>query len=113
MVKSEIIECIANQQQMLSPKDVELGVKNILDHMSDELSKGNRIEVRGFGTFCLHRRPPRKAHNPKTGEEVATLERYIPHFKAGKELRNRINHRGKAPLLNSKDNHEEYEDDTL
>ncbi|MGB6977172.1 MAG: integration host factor subunit beta [Gammaproteobacteria bacterium] len=113
MVKSELIELIASKQQLLSPKDVELGVKHLLDYMSDQLSKGNRIEIRGFGSFSLHYRPPREAHNPKTGERVATLQRYIPHFKAGKELKARINHQGGPPLLKDKDKHEEHEDDTF
>jgi integration host factor subunit beta len=113
MVKSQLIEIIADKQHMLSPKDVELGIKYLLDYMSDQLSKGNRIEIRGFGSFDLRYRPPREAHNPKTGEKVAALQRYIPHFKAGKELKARINHEGRPPLSQDEDTEEEHEDDAF
>ncbi len=91
MVKSELIHFIANKQQSLSLEDVELSINNVLDYMCDALSNGNRIEIRGFGSFSLHYRPPRNAHNPKTGEKLATEAKYWPHFKAGKELKQRIN----------------------
>ena len=72
MVKSELIIKIANKQDSLSVKDVELSVNHILESMSESLGSGDRIEIRGFGSFCLHYRPPRKAHNPKTGARVFT-----------------------------------------
>ena len=91
MVKSKLIALIAEKQQSLSYKDVELGVNHIITHMSDALASGQRIEIRGFGSFSLHYRPPRRAHNPKTGERVFTKAKYTPHFKPGKDMRDRVN----------------------
>jgi integration host factor subunit beta len=91
MTKSELIETIARKQKHLPAKDVELAVKHLLDLMSDSLSKGERIEIRGFGSFSLHFRPPRIGRNPKTGEAVALSGKYVPHFKPGKDLRERVN----------------------
>lgn len=71
-------------------KQVADSVNKILELMSDALIKGQRIEIRGFGSFSLHYRPPRNAHNPKTGEKVVTLAKHSPHFKPGKELRERV-----------------------
>lgn len=91
MTKSELIEAIAARQTQLSTKDVELAVKTILDHMSESLSSGGRIEIRGFGSFSLHYREPRRGRNPKTGDTVQLDGKYVPHFKPGKELRERVN----------------------
>ncbi len=91
MTKSELIEVVANSQQHLAFKDVELAVKTLLEHMSEALSSGERIEIRGFGSFSLHHRPPRIGRNPKTGDSVALPGKYVPHFKPGKELRERVN----------------------
>ena len=91
MTKSELIELIAAQQTQLSSKDVELAVKTIIEHMAQALARGNRIEIRGFGTFSLHYRAPRIGRNPKTGESVGLSGKYVPHFKPGKELRDRVN----------------------
>ena len=91
MTKSELIERIAEQQDQLSVKDVELAVKLMLDHMSHVLSSGERIEIRGFGSFSLHYRAPRIGRNPKTGDSVELTGKYVPHFKPGKELRDRVN----------------------
>ena len=91
MTKSELIELIASRQTQLSGKDVELAVKTILEHMSQTLSSGERIEIRGFGSFSLHYREPRKGRNPKTGNAVQLTGKYVPHFKPGKELRERVN----------------------
>ena len=91
MTKSELIEQITAKQTQLSSKDVELAVKEILDHMSSTLSNGTRIEIRGFGSFSLHYRAPRIGRNPKTGESVGLTGKYVPHFKPGKELRDRVN----------------------
>ena len=91
MTKSELLEKIAAVQSQLSVKDVELAVKMILDHMTDALADGDRIEVRGFGSFSLHYREPRIGRNPKTGEKVALAGKYVPHFKPGKELKDRVN----------------------
>ena len=91
MTKSELIELIARKQKHLPAKDVELAVKHLLDLMSDSLARGERIEIRGFGSFSLHFRPPRQGRNPKTGETVALAGKYVPHFKPGKDLRERVN----------------------
>ena len=91
MTKSELIETIAARQTQLSSKDVELAVKTILEHMSQALSAGERIEIRGFGSFSLHYRAPRRRRNTKTGDAVELTGKYVPHFKPGKELRERVN----------------------
>lgn len=91
MVKSELINQIAEKQDNLPLKDIELSVNKILERMSQALGDGDRIEIRGFGSFSLHYRPPRRAHNPKTGARVFTEAKYTPHFKPGKELRDRVN----------------------
>jgi len=91
MTKSELIEIIAERQMHLSDKDVEFAVKSMIDHMAQALSSGERIEIRGFGSFSLHFRPPRVGRNPKTGEAVTLQGKYVPHFKPGKELRARVN----------------------
>ena len=90
MTKSELIERIAASQQQLSPKDIELVVKMILDQMSEVLASGGRIEIRGFGSFSLHYRPPRVGRNPRTGEAVGLAGKHVPHFKPGKDLRERV-----------------------
>ena len=90
MTKSELIERIAASQQQLSPKDIELVVKMILDQMSVVLASGGRIEIRGFGSFSLHYRPPRVGRNPRTGEAVGLAGKHVPHFKPGKDLRERV-----------------------
>ena len=91
MTKSELIERIAAVQAQLSAKDLELAVKMMLDHMATTLASGNRIEIRGFGSFSLHYRAPRLGRNPKTGEKVQLAGKFVPHFKPGKELRERVN----------------------
>ena len=91
MTRSELIDRIASRQTQLSAKDVELGMKLIIDHMAETLAMGERIEIRGFGSFSLHYRKPRKGRNPKTGESVELEGKYVPHFKPGKELRERVN----------------------
>ncbi len=91
MTKSELIERIAAKQTQLSQKDVELAVKTMIEHMSQCLSSGERIEIRGFGSFSLHYRAPRTGRNPKTGQAVTLSGKYVPHFKPGKELRERVN----------------------
>ena len=91
MTKSELIERIAEKQDQLSAKDVELAVKLIIEYMSQSLSSGERIEIRGFGSFSLHYRAPRVGRNPKTGESVELEGKYVPHFKPGKEMRDKVN----------------------
>ena len=79
------------RQNQLSSRDVELAVKALIEQMSEALATGNRIEIRGFGSFSLHYRAPRIGRNPKTGESVGLTGKYVPHFKPGKELRDRVN----------------------
>jgi integration host factor subunit beta len=96
MTRSELIELIASQQSQLSTKDVELAVKLMIEHMAETLSSGERIEIRGFGSFSLHYREPRQGRNPKTGDSVDLEGKHVPHFKPGKELRERVNRSLKA-----------------
>ncbi len=98
MTKSELIELLAKKQKHLPARDVELAVKHLLDLMGDALSGGGRIEIRGFGSFSLHYRPPRLGRNPKTGEAVALAGKYVPHFKPGKDLRDRVNQNRHLPI---------------
>lgn len=92
MTKSELIARLATRYPQLVAKDAELAVKTILDAMGKSLSSGQRIEIRGFGSFSLNFRPPRIGRNPKTGGKVNVPEKYVPHFKAGKELRERVDY---------------------
>jgi len=91
MTKSELIDAIAKQQSHLAHQDIELAVKCMLEQMSQTLASGDRIEIRGFGSFSLHYRPPRQGRNPKTGASVLLAGKHVPHFKPGKELRDRVN----------------------
>jgi integration host factor subunit beta len=90
MTKSELIENLALKQTQLSVRDVELAVKAIIDMMGQSLASGERIEIRGFGSFSLHYRSPRTGRNPKTGDSVQLSGKYVPHFKPGKELREQV-----------------------
>jgi integration host factor subunit beta len=101
MTKSELIEVLAAKQGHLAYKDVELAVRCVLEQMSNSLSSGDRIEIRGFGSFSLHYRPPRIGRNPKTGDAVALAGKHVPHFKPGKELRDRVNDAYQAELARS------------
>ena len=96
MTKSELISQLAAKQPQLDYRDVELAVKELLVQMSTALAAGERIEVRGFGSFSLRYRPPRIGRNPKTGASVAVADKHVPHFKPGKELRERVNEIGRA-----------------
>ena len=91
MTKSELIEILARRQSHLKAEDVDLAVKSLLEMMGGALASGERIEIRGFGSFSLHYRPPRTGRNPKTGDAVALAGKHVPHFKPGKELRERVN----------------------
>src|SRR3974390_3102890 len=91
MTKSELIEIITAKQKHLPAKDVELAVKQILEIRGAAPAPGERIETRVFGSFALHFRPPRQGRNPKTGEAVALSGKHVPHFKPGKDLRERVN----------------------
>jgi len=90
MTKSELIARLAARYPQLVAKDAEFAVKMILDAMTHSLVHGQRIEIRGFGSFGLNHRPARTGRNPKSGEKVHVPEKFVPHFKAGKELRERV-----------------------
>ena len=90
MTKSKLINHLANRFTQLVHKDAELSVKSIIDAMSLALAKKHRIEIRGFGSFSLNYRPPRVGRNPKSGMSVNVPEKYVPHFKPGKELKLRV-----------------------
>lgn len=91
VTKSELINILADKFSQLPFKDVESAVKGIIDQMTQSLSTGERIEIRGFGSFSLHFRPPRTGRNPKTGDAVELTSKYVPHFKPGKEMRDMVN----------------------
>jgi integration host factor subunit beta len=91
VTKSELIDVIATQLPEVNVKDVEQAIKGMLEFMSQKLAQGERIEIRGFGSFSLHHREPRQGRNPKTGASVALTAKYVPYFKPGKELRDRVN----------------------
>ncbi len=91
MTKSELIERLIGRQSYISAKFVEDAVKEMLENMASTLASGDRIEIRGFGSFSLHYRAPRVGRNPKTGDKVALDGKSVPHFKPGKELRDRAN----------------------
>ena len=90
ITKSDLIARLAERFPQLVAKDADFAVKMILDAMSEALAKGDRIEIRGFGSFSLNYRPPRVGRNPKSGDKVSVPEKWVPHFKAGKELRERV-----------------------
>ncbi len=92
MTRSDLIARLAERYTQLLGKDAELAVKVILDSMAATLSRGGRIEIRGFGSFALNYRPPRLGRNPKSGDKVQVPAKYVPHFKAGKELRERVDY---------------------
>lgn len=92
MTKSELIARLSVRHPHLVAKDAEFAVKTILDAMASSLAEGQRIEIRGFGSFTLNYRPPRVGRNPKTGGKVNVPEKHVPHFKAGKELRERVDY---------------------
>src|SRR5579872_6071160 len=98
LIKSQLIAELSKELSHIPEKDIMLSVNQILNLMGDTLSNGDRIEIRGFGSFSLHYRPPRKAHNPKTGEKLMTEPKYAAHFKPGKELRDQINANRHLPI---------------
>lgn len=93
MTKSELIAKLAVRFPQLVVKDADFAVKMILDAMIAALERGDRTEIRGFGSFDLNYRPPRTGRNPKSGDKVEVAAKYVPHFKAGKELRERVDQR--------------------
>ena len=90
MTRSDLIAALASRFTHLTAKDAEIAVKEILDAIGNSLVQGNRVEIRGFGSFSLNYRPPRTGRNPKSGSPVSVPAKYVPHFKAGKEMRERV-----------------------
>jgi integration host factor subunit beta len=90
VTKSELIAALAARYPQLAARDTDYAVKTVLDAMAQALAAGQRIEIRGFGSFSLSRRSPRVGRNPKSGEQVLVPGKQVPHFKAGKELRERV-----------------------
>jgi len=101
MTKSDLIESLTRRQSQLAYNDVELAVKTVLEYMAQTLSNGERIEIRGFGSFSLHYRPPRVGRNPKSGDPVSLPAKYVPHFKPGKQLRERVDSAKPSPVETS------------
>jgi len=99
MTRSELIQIISAKQSQLSDKEVALSIKYVFDKMIEALAEGQRIEIRGFGSFAIRFRPARPARNPKTGERVQKEGKYSLHFKPGKEMRDRVNSFPQQPLL--------------
>lgn len=94
MTKSELIARLAQRNPRLIARDADEAVNTILDAMTEALAQGSRIEIRGFGSFALNHRPPRIGRNPKSGESVRVPAKRVPHFKAGKDLRESVDRRG-------------------
>jgi len=94
MTKSELINQLTKLYPELSPRQVEDAVKELIEQMAQQMASGGRIEIRGFGSFSLHYRAPREGRNPKTGEKVQLEGKHVPHFKPGKELRERVDNIG-------------------
>ena len=90
MTRSDLVEALAARFEQLTHRDAEFAVKTVLDAMSEALVKGHRIEIRGFGSFTINRRPPRVGRNPRSGESVQIPEKRVPHFKPGKALREAV-----------------------
>ena len=98
MTRSDLIAALASRFTHLTAKDAEIAVKEILDAIGNSLAQGNRVEIRGFGSFSLNYRPPRTGRNPKSGSPVSVPAKYVPHFKAGKEMRERVEESAKPTL---------------
>ncbi len=94
MIKSELVQIISNRNPHLYQRDVENIVNAVLEEITETLAAGNRVELRGFGAFSVKNRPAREGRNPRTGETVMVEEKWVPFFKTGKELRNRLNGAG-------------------
>jgi integration host factor subunit beta len=89
--KKDLIELISKDQDQLPQRDIDLAIKTIINSMLESLASGKRIEIRGFGSFALRYRKSRIGRNPKSGESVEIAERYVPHFKPGKKLKQKVN----------------------
>ena len=91
MIKSELVQIVANRNPHLYHRDVENIVNSVLEEITKAMSEGKRVELRGFGAFSIKERPAREGRNPRTGEKVSVDEKWVPFFKTGKELRDRLN----------------------
>jgi integration host factor subunit beta len=98
ITRSELVSLLSEQFPQLMPRDLELAVKTLLDTMTQALADGKRIELRGVGSFVLHHRPARVGRNPKSGEQVMIPEKKVPHFKPGKELRERVDYKASVDI---------------
>ena len=98
MTRSDLVEELSNQFGQLTHRDAEYAVKTLLDAVSDAMVRGHRIEIRGFGSFSVNRRPPRMGRNPRSGESVDIPEKRVPHFKPGKALREAVDAHTEALL---------------
>ena len=90
ITRSDLVKALSKNQRYLAPKDVEVAVRSLINMLSNSLSSGERIEIRGFGSFNLRYHPSRIGRNPRTGESISIAGKYVPHFKPGKELRKRV-----------------------
>lgn len=104
MTRSDLVAKLAERFGQLTQRDAEFAVKTILDAMSEALARGHRIELRGFGSFSINRRPPRMGRNPRSGQQVLIPEKLVPHFKPGKALRESVDARTSAPQAVVTDN---------
>ncbi len=108
MTKSELIQTLAERVPGISVRVADEAVKLILDQMCEALAAGRRIEIRGFGSFSLNYRPEREGRNPRSGEKVKVPAKYVPHFKAGKDMRERVDAMaGRIPLVSDEDSKED------
>jgi integration host factor subunit beta len=99
MTRSDLVILLADKFSQLTQRDSEFAVKTILDAMTDALVRRHRIEIRGFGSFSINRRPPRVGRNPRSGEQVVVAEKLVPHFKPGKALREAVDASLSVPKL--------------
>lgn len=91
MIKSELVANLTRANPHLMQRDIEIIVNTVFEEIVTALSRGDRVELRGFGAFSVKQRPPRIGRNPRTGESVSVEEKFVPYFKSGKELRERLN----------------------
>jgi len=98
MTRSDLVNLLTERFGQLTHRDTELAVKMVLDAMTDALGRGHRIEIRGFGSFSVNRRPPRVGRNPRSGDKVVIPEKLVPHFKPGKALRESVDQAPTAPV---------------
>ena len=109
MIKSELIDITSRHLSHIPEKDIAAAINQLVDDMCTTMQQGGRIEIRGFGSFSLHYRPPRRAHNPKTGEKLVTTSKFAVHFKPGKDLRERVHLARHLPIkqVDAKDRRED------